>query len=313
MKKDQLPVTWRSNKKAWMTRIIFQEWIAQLNSRMARANRKILLLVDNFSGHSVAGLELTHVRMEFLPPNTTSRLQPLDAGLCTYVQHFGLQFDISRIPPSGIIHAFKARYRRYLISRVIQLAEANRDIQGSELFNRITVLEAILWVQESWSTITPPIIANCWRATKLVSPSVPAEAPPIDKEALANVLLELQQQVDLLPIPDKLLAKEFCCVDDHLLVSDDDEIISAAMAESGVAEKNNEESEQDDSDDDGSVIPLSTAVSYVQELRKVAVSLDNLPQRYHDMLLAFQSELNSALKSSMRQTTINDFFKPKSA
>ena len=40
----------------------------------------VLLLVDNAGGHSV---DLHHegVQIEFLPPNTTSLLQPMDQGV----------------------------------------------------------------------------------------------------------------------------------------------------------------------------------------------------------------------------------------
>jgi len=47
--------------------------------------RKILLLLDNASSHGdedeVKALGLKYVTVHFLPPNTTSRLQPVDAGI----------------------------------------------------------------------------------------------------------------------------------------------------------------------------------------------------------------------------------------
>ena len=48
---DNLPVTYRANKKAWMTSQIFTEWLAAWDSYLTKVNRKILLLVDNCTAH----------------------------------------------------------------------------------------------------------------------------------------------------------------------------------------------------------------------------------------------------------------------
>jgi hypothetical protein len=58
--------------------------------------KKVLLLLDNFSGHQVpnVGSQLIATRLEFLPANTTSCFQLMDAG---------------------IIASFKAQYRKLLI------------------------------------------------------------------------------------------------------------------------------------------------------------------------------------------------------
>ena len=59
---------------------------------MQRLNRKVILLLDNASVHKIApGNEPANITVRFLPPNTTSVLQPADAG---------------------VIHSFKAQYRK---------------------------------------------------------------------------------------------------------------------------------------------------------------------------------------------------------
>lgn len=47
---------------------------------MREEGRKVLLLLDNASGHR-KDLELSNVQLEFLLPKTTSKLQPVDAGI----------------------------------------------------------------------------------------------------------------------------------------------------------------------------------------------------------------------------------------
>ncbi|XP_041372694.1 tigger transposable element-derived protein 4-like [Gigantopelta aegis] len=80
-----LPVDYRSNKKAWMTGALFTEWVKDLDKSMKRQKRKILLLVDNCPAHpKVSGL--TSIILAFLPPNTTSKIQPMDQGIIANVK-----------------------------------------------------------------------------------------------------------------------------------------------------------------------------------------------------------------------------------
>ena len=46
-----LPVTYRANKNAWMTSVLFEEWITNWDAALAREGRKILVLVDNCTAH----------------------------------------------------------------------------------------------------------------------------------------------------------------------------------------------------------------------------------------------------------------------
>ena len=68
-----------------MTGLIIKEYLEWLDDRMKY--RKILLLLDRFSGHELAvrllgGLEgLQNVRIAWLPANTTSHWQSLDQGI----------------------------------------------------------------------------------------------------------------------------------------------------------------------------------------------------------------------------------------
>ena len=90
-----LRVIYRYNKSRWMTGTICEEYLQWLNNKMRAQKRKVLLLIDNFSGHELAvqlvrGLQgLSHVRIAWLPPNTTSHWQPMDQGI---IASFKLQY-----------------------------------------------------------------------------------------------------------------------------------------------------------------------------------------------------------------------------
>lgn len=106
---------YKANKKAWMNSILFKEWIHWLDNQV---KRPILLLLDNFKAHT-AGYNLKNIKLLLLPPNTTARLQHLDAG---------------------IIHAFKAHYR-WLYG--IQLLQELNTTPTQNKIGHINILSAL--------------------------------------------------------------------------------------------------------------------------------------------------------------------------
>jgi hypothetical protein len=98
--KTLLPGTWRSNSKAWVTATFFQDWFSNLFVPAAKAyllksnlSFKCLLLLDNAQGHpQTLGDLFPEVKVVFLPPNSTSLLQPMDQTViatfkCCYTRH----------------------------------------------------------------------------------------------------------------------------------------------------------------------------------------------------------------------------------
>ena len=90
-------MTYRSNPKAWMLTTLFQEWLREFDRQVAQKHQRqrVLLLLDNCPTHKVEGLTLPYVEIYFLPPNTTSKIQPMDAGIImafkSHYRHFHLQ------------------------------------------------------------------------------------------------------------------------------------------------------------------------------------------------------------------------------
>ncbi|GFU68413.1 tigger transposable element-derived protein 1 [Trichonephila clavipes] len=82
----QLPLHWMANPKSWMTTAIFTEWfnncfVPEVEAYMKEKSLdfKVVLIVDNAASHPQ--LEHPNVQLVFLPPNTTSLIQPLDQGI----------------------------------------------------------------------------------------------------------------------------------------------------------------------------------------------------------------------------------------
>ena len=79
---SSLPVQYYSQTKAWMTGDILETVLSKLNRRLSTQHRKIALLMDNAGCHPENCLKdrFSNIRVIFLPPNTISKLQPLDLG-----------------------------------------------------------------------------------------------------------------------------------------------------------------------------------------------------------------------------------------
>ena len=140
--KNQLPVIYRYNQNAWMTSEIWTNYVKQLNKTMTIENRRIILFVDNCPAHSF--IELSNIKLVFLPPNTTSRLQPMDAG---------------------VIHSLKASYRKRLVKRFLAIYEEKKcfDLKDIDLYDAIILLNNI------WQDMDPTIIKNCFHQSGFLS------------------------------------------------------------------------------------------------------------------------------------------------
>ena len=75
-----LPCRYRAQRKSWMTAELFEEWVRELDRKFSAAKRKIALIIDNCTAHPHVE-QLASIELIFLPPNTTSHMQPMDQGV----------------------------------------------------------------------------------------------------------------------------------------------------------------------------------------------------------------------------------------
>ena len=76
----------------------------------------------------------------FLPKNTSSRLQPLDAG---------------------IIRNFKLMYRKKLLKFVISRISDN--IKATDIIQEFDILKAISWIKSAWGDVSEETIVNSFK------------------------------------------------------------------------------------------------------------------------------------------------------
>jgi transposase-like protein/uncharacterized protein CbrC (UPF0167 family) len=148
--KNCLPVFWQHNKKAWMTAILFLEWfhqcfIPEVKKYLEEKGLpfKVVLIIDNAPGHpqSLCFAD-ENVKVMFLPPNTTSLLQPLD---------------------QGIIKCIKATYTRLTFGRIRAALDANPDCSIMDLWKSFTIADAIVLIAEAVDALKPETVNSCWK------------------------------------------------------------------------------------------------------------------------------------------------------
>jgi DDE superfamily endonuclease/Tc5 transposase DNA-binding domain len=126
-------LTYFSNQKAWMTKSLFHEILIDFDKKQSSL---CVVIMDNFSGHECAGLDLKYVIPVFLPPNTTSVTQPLDAG---------------------IISGFKVIYKSKLMDFVV-----NNHMNGGFHINQITLAKCAPWIKVAEVEIKSISIQKCF-------------------------------------------------------------------------------------------------------------------------------------------------------
>ncbi|XP_050340763.1 tigger transposable element-derived protein 1-like [Bactrocera neohumeralis] len=168
---NKLPVHWMANKKAWVTSAIFTEWfqkhfIPEVRRYMKEKclEFKVLLILDNAPGHPV--LEHPNVQFCFLPPNTTSLIQPLD---------------------QGIIATFKTYYIRSSFHYVVEKLDNYEESSVIDEWKKFSIMDCINQVKIALDLLKPSTLNSCWK--NIWPECVKCKDPVIDNNAeLADII-----------------------------------------------------------------------------------------------------------------------------
>jgi arginine repressor len=280
---------YRWNRKAWMTTILFQEWLLKFDIDMRKQQRQVLLLLDNAPSHAVKTLNLTNVTVMFFPPNTTSHIQPMDAG---------------------IISTFKKRYRSFQLGMAL-----DREKNGLANIYKIDILQAMIWCRDSWKMTTSETIKNCWSHTGLleavnVDSSVEVEelGTGIMEEDLDEGLNEIVGQLTC----DPLELNKYLTYDDDIDVHQQfrDEDILATYAD---------ESDSGDDDDVTEISEQPRTISLDEKINALQVSIEILNENSFDnlneikklrrLLYGFCNERSELRLANLKQSDIRSYFK----
>jgi hypothetical protein len=159
---------------AGMTSSLFEDYVRQFDVEMKRQKRNVLLVIDNCPAHP-SFENLLAIRVIFLPPNSTSHTQPMDAG---------------------VIRCLKAHYRRQLLIKMIHAMDSKTQFTPN-------LYDAIQLLSIAWHAVTPETINNCFHHCGFSKSSLLTHESPVDNSDcsdLDNIFDRLKPFLNLPPL-----------------------------------------------------------------------------------------------------------------
>ena len=179
--KSDLPVDYYAQKSSWMDSSIFttlfrEKFVPRCQKALGEKGlpKRAILLLDNAPSHpNIKSLCSSdgEISCLYLPPNTTSLIQPMD---------------------QGVLENMKRRYKRDLLLRLLN--KENEGLNIAEFTKTLTILDAVMMSDKSWRERDESTIARSW--SKLLSlPDVP------ESEGTDTSSIEIDAIMDELHVP----------------------------------------------------------------------------------------------------------------
>lgn len=291
LNKNQLPVIWRSNKKAWMTKAIFEDWFknhfcteVKKYLRDNNLSNKALLILDNAPGHPTNLSELSEdVMIEYLPKNTTALIQPMD---------------------QGAIATFKAYYLRRTFQQLISETDGTSSIKT--FWKNYNIKDAVENISESWKELKSTTMNHVW---KKIWPECIKTT-----DAEVNFLPEVRQNI--LDLAHDLGFEDLNESDVlDLLAADREPLSYEELIQLQAEPAIDEDTEPVVSKQLTSKI-MSSAFSYFEQGINILLENDpdvkrsaNVSRGINSAISCYKS-LKEEIDKKARQTTLDNFFKP---
>lgn len=136
----------RWNKKAWLRSGSMAEWLCSFYQHIGR-QRRVLLLLDNFSAHLCALDDAPRrpiLRLFFFPVDATSIYQPLDQGIIQNLKHH-----------------YRKKWKLWMINVL------DRNIDPRE---RMSLNYTLRWLAQVWrNDVSGQTIQNCFNKSTVTS------------------------------------------------------------------------------------------------------------------------------------------------
>ena len=187
-----------------MTGQIMEEVLTKLNRRLSSSGRSIILLMDNAGCHpNDLAEKFSNIKIVFLPPNTTSVLQPLDLG---------------------IIQNFKVHYRHFLLRYI--LSKIDECDTAADVVRSVNILMAIRWVAKAWTLVTEEVICKCFKKAGMLTDDMDVVSAGLEEGDDPFSDCDLQREMESLidktmPADGRCSLKEYLEGDNELQVCTD--------------------------------------------------------------------------------------------
>jgi hypothetical protein len=261
---------------------IFIEFLKKLNHDMAQKNRKIALILDNCSSHPF--ITLSNIKLIFLPPNTTSVLQPMDMG---------------------VIHALKCKYRVKLAKKLLAILEINPKPTVKD----IGLYEALLILKQSWDEVSEQTIKNCFVKSGFKLESNAENLDSLESNFDIEFWDELTQQLDI----EGADFLEFVDVDNQIATSE--EPVFQTAVENNKSEETVQELDKSEDTDEYEFegeeyekpVKLIEALNSISNIKKYITQCEGL-ESSHELLDKIESDMYENKFKALKQKKITHYF-----
>ena len=295
---DALPVTYKSQRNAWMNSEIFGEWFTKefvpAVKRHQRSQKirspKALLLIDNCSAHPD---ELSSrdgsVTCMFLPPNTTSLIQPMD---------------------QGVLQAMKNRYKRKLLQKVICAQDLDQTQSIKDIVKLHTVKDALYMLSDAWYEASSESIHKAYNKLKIHSDDSQPNSDPEEQHS-AESMVEMLQNVQQVGNEDSLNAhdlEDWLNLDNELPTTElmtDEQILANVTGQSN----ENESSDEEDGGQEEKQVSNSEAAECFKKCLSWMEGQNNVdPVQVMQLRRMMDFAMRSRFKT-LKQTSMFQFFR----
>lgn len=280
------PFEYVANPKAWMNSTVFGQWLLKLDKQMKKEKRKILLFIDNCTAHNDIP-ELDAIKVQFLPANTTSKLQPLD---------------------QGIIKNFKTLYRKEVVKHILTSIEEEKNIVP------INILQAMRMAKKSWENVTQQTIANCFKACGFVNEETEPEILTVTPDPVEDPI-ESEWNVIMAHcnMNNNTTFEDFVEVDNDVAVAGtltDDEIVAAVADrdEAGADDDDGSGADDETGADELHFVTIKEARRAVETIHTFIEQSSDICDSVFSAIVAIENTIDIQSKRAMKQSRITDFF-----
>ena len=110
-----------------------------VNKKFQAEGRKVALIIDNCPAHPVIE-NLSHIKLDFLPPDTKSVSQPMD---------------------QDVIRCVKAHYRKRLVKLILRSLNSNNPLA------KVSLLTDLQMLASAWNEVSQTTFGNCFKKAKI--------------------------------------------------------------------------------------------------------------------------------------------------
>ena len=266
--------------------------------KLSHTNRSILLLMNNAGCHpECLKTKFSHIKICFLPANTTSQLQPHDLG---------------------IIQNFKVHFRRFLLRYV--LSKIDECERASEVANAVNFLIAVRWIAQAWKEVKAETVCKCFRKAgildagmEVVSCDIGDEDPFADIDENDN----LQGMITkVMPGSERCTAQEYINGDSELATCsdmEDERWEEAYMSQLGQPSDQTQVDEEAEDNIQSESLPIPKITSYKEAIIALEDVQTFLESRGHlSTSITYIGPAVDAITSlkiiSMSQHSLHDYF-----